>query len=553
MKFRKNLIMFLESIDIFSRPIAFLFTFQKKSKYSNVSTKFMTILVIILSIGSFFYFAQNYILKTNPQIIPTEMFDVSPGQVPFGPHSLAFSFGLESPTANFSSFIDESIYKVEAFLEIRTNGLTHLIPIGVEKCDLKHIPSDNQKIRSGFEKNSFTDMYCFQDYSKVMLINTWDSDYFQDIKIMMRACNNLTDQNICKDERVINSYIEGGYVGMYYTSFQTYTDNYKNPLQMYAMDNFLPTSRVHASNLFLFFGKIKVVDDSNTYEGFDYIDSKSNSYLNSDIDESFLNIYIRLDGYTRIITRKYEGVLDVLSKIGGLIRVLTFLGNFIIRSFVRDSLFQSVSNDTFDYEDMKKETNSLSATNSPQNHQNTKIIKLSLWEYVLSKYRKKNLLPKKTRILLESIKTMKQKLDVSFLMNKFFDIEKIILVLNNKELEELKNKKPKIILSPSSITNANYKSENEVKFHRNFAIISNSIIENNHFSKAIKNIKRSLFRENILNENSQQMVVLSPDQLKNEMEFSQINMKNIEEESNLKEINSSRNPDLFKIKNFQTQ
>ena len=71
---------------------------------------------------------------------------------------------------------------------------------------------------------------------------------------------------------------------MYYTSFQTYTDNYKNPLQMYAMDNFLPTSRVHASNLFLFFGKIKVVDDSNTYEGFDYIDSKSNSYLNSDID-----------------------------------------------------------------------------------------------------------------------------------------------------------------------------------------------------------------------------------------------------------------------------
>lgn len=148
---------------------------------------------------------------------------------------------------------------------------------------------------------------------------------------------------------------------------------------------------------------------------------------------------------------------------------------------------------------------------------------------------------------------MKQKLDVSFLMNKFFDIEKIILVLNNKELEELKNKKPKIILSPSSITNANYKSENEVKFHRNFAICSNSIIQNNHFSKAIKNIKMSLFRENILNENSQQMVVLSPDQLKNEMEFSQLNIKNIEEESNLKEINSSRNPDLFKIKNFQTQ
>lgn len=65
---------------------------------------------------------------------------------------------------------------------------------------------------------------------------------------------------------------------------------------------------------------------------------------------------------------------------------------------------------------------------------------------------------------------MQNNLDVSFLINKLFEIEKIKLVLNNKDLELLNHQRPKIFLDKKKFQTTEFKNEIEKKFQSKFYV-----------------------------------------------------------------------------------
>ena len=206
---REKSIHFLEAFDIFSYPLSFLFTFKGKFRYSTVLTKTLTLISFSLTFASFFYFARNSLSKSNPKILITEEYHADPDKVRMDPNSFMFTFALENNSNNYRPFIDEGIYKVEAFLETRINQISNKTRIDVIPCDENHIPN-NSDLREYFNKSDYKNLYCFKDYSKVFMKGTWDSDEFFDIKINIRACDNETDGNICKSQTEITNMIEGG-------------------------------------------------------------------------------------------------------------------------------------------------------------------------------------------------------------------------------------------------------------------------------------------------------------------------------------------------------
>ena len=153
-------------------------------------------------------------------------------------------------------------------------------------------------------------------------------------------------------------------------------------------------------------------------------------------------------------------------------RIFTIIGTLLLNSFMEHALFQRVSNEAFDYEEYFQEKDGTSQKNSksPKNTPKLKTLKLSFWEYLASKFKKKSNLSLKSTIMLKSVKIMKKTLDVSLLINKLFDIEKLKLMFKNQEFEFLKNEKPKIVLDQERFNKLKFKTEIEKDFQKKFCI-----------------------------------------------------------------------------------
>ena len=443
---------FLEAIDIFAIVPATLFTYKMKMQYSTCYTKTMTILVVIISVLGFCYFSWNFIQKENPQNALSEEYTINPSPLYMNRENFMINFAIQNKTNNLVPFFDETVYKPEAFLQIRENENITYNSLEIGACEMKDLPSEDPELNDYFEKRNYQKMYCFKNYSQVLMNGTWDSAIFKEILIKIRPCNNKTDEMKCKTKEFISQAIEGSFLVLQYTSVVLDLNNYEKPLKVFAVNDFQPLSLFITTNMYLYFSKMTVETDTGLIQqqltsqyGVNLISEKFNLYLNSD-DDAFINFYLRLDRVNKKITRGYDKLQNVLSNVGGLMRFFTLLGSLILQPFLKEALLQRVSNDIFDFGEFAQEgrnkVKKLSSCGSPNA---TKKLKLTYWQYVKSKLKKENKFNRKSEILYTSINEMKKNLDISLILNKFFDLENMRQVFERKHFKEMSYfSKPKI-------------------------------------------------------------------------------------------------------------
>ena len=470
LKMKQKIVFILEALDIFSIPPSFLFTFKNKFQYSTFSTKCMTFIVTIFSVSSFFYFANDFINLANPQSLLIEEYDKNPGIVNFGPNDFFFAFALENSTNKYLPFIDETIYKVEAQLEIKNETGLYRKNLAVGGCDNTDFPID-QNLRNFSESHNFTSMYCLKNYSQIMMNGSWDSDVFKGVKIKLRPCNNTLDGITCKSSDIINQYLESKFFLMRYVTAQTNLDNYDTPISLSMSDDFRQVSFRLAMSVYLYFGRIKVQTDTGwfqesfvTQEAVSLTSSTFLPYVNT-YDQNLFTVYLRLDAVSKVTKRKYDKILNILSNVGGMMRVLSVLGAFILKPFLKEAMLQRVSNETFDYRQIMEDLG------EKDDGEHVKM-KLSLWEYFKTKIKTRRKLSRRARILMHSIEQMKKKLDISSLINKLVDIEKLKLTISNNEFLILKEQKPKILFNDVKFKATKFKSEKEKFFHELYLLQS---------------------------------------------------------------------------------
>lgn len=460
--FKNKFFSFLSEIDIFAFPINNLFQFKGKNSYSTAITKIMTILVISLTLGCLIYFSNNF--KNNPITGFKEDFVVNSDEVSIDSDNFFFTFGMENPLNFYINFIDNTIYVAEATINIwdfdSQKTIYQNFSLEIEPCNSKHFPTKEYLKREFMSLNS-TLMYCLKDYTKAKIKGTWAAGSLQTIDITFRPCDNSTENNTCKSPELISQMIEGSYLSIQYTSVSPKLYNFDEPIKTNLIYDYYQTSLELTNNVNLIFGKQKVETVSGFFnqdeyyaKGVSYLRSKTYSYVNK-LDKTFFLISLSLDPSFKIYTRKYDSIVDILSKMGGIIKILTIFATLILKPFLSSAISQRISNQTFDSEEIRK------SQGFEKPH------KMGFLEFVKLKLRKSYNLDQTTSIIKKRIRKVEEKLDISFLINKMLDIEKIKDDFN-KEMEFLncswfsffisiffKNQKSKFIFESKELVNEN--------------------------------------------------------------------------------------------------
>lgn len=177
MPLTKTIAKLLESIDIFSYPIAFLLTFKGRITYSTIPSKTLTIIVGIICLFSFFYFSRNYVLKKNPVTLLKEVYIKDPPEIAMNSDFFFFSIAMDDPYKNYTPYRNQSIYVIEAELQSWGKGgeLIETERLILEGCSEKHIPISQRSGQTEFSKK-YKNLYCFHHYSKAKLNGSWDSE-----------------------------------------------------------------------------------------------------------------------------------------------------------------------------------------------------------------------------------------------------------------------------------------------------------------------------------------------------------------------------------------
>ena len=189
-----------------------------------------------------------------------------------------------------------------------------------------------------------------------------------------------------------------------------------------------------------------------------YKSDKESLFLNNSDKSYLMDFLIRMDHNDLIYDRRYKKIQDVLAQIGGLIQVLYLIFYAISYPIISKGYFEKIINSIYNFEDVEnkrvpqkqiqKNSKTLKFMNSLRvdkksdhmlkslvNIQNKSPLKINYWEFL------KNFLlslckNKKSNCNYNRIKKAKslisKKLDVSYLLKKFYEIDKLKMLLFNE-------------------------------------------------------------------------------------------------------------------------
>ncbi len=271
---------------------------------------------------------------------------------------------------NFLPFNDPSYITIETsqfIVERYENGSANFnyrqleqVNCSIYKDIFKEKSSDKIYIANFLEKAICMDFKS----NDVVIGGSFLGKYFSNINIKMKKCKNSTDSKIiCKSNREINEIIKDGFFELFY--FDNYIDlnNYKNTFYQYFKQYFIVLDNNSKKFIDIFFKIVNVSTDAGyVFESeefsnvisYDYVREQNIASYNEDIVTDF---YINVSNNYIIYTRSYTKFQDFAAAIGGLLKLMTFIGMIITSVFTRYEMYGKMFNSLFDFdfnsEDMK--------------------------------------------------------------------------------------------------------------------------------------------------------------------------------------------------------
>jgi len=219
----------LAYFDIYSKRISFFF--NNNEKIGTYFGFFLTILYILLSLILFFTYLFLIIKRKSAQVYDSIEYSNDTPFIEINPTLFYFAFGLNNPFTN-KRFIDESIYYPKIiFLEQnsidREFNLTKEKELEYEICQEKYFGEEFKHIFTDGELNN---SYCLKDFN-LTLIGGYKYNKMSNIRIILYPCKNSTENNnACKPQEVIDSYLNKGYFSILMKDIGLNPSNYSEPI-----------------------------------------------------------------------------------------------------------------------------------------------------------------------------------------------------------------------------------------------------------------------------------------------------------------------------------
>ena len=443
----------LSSIDFFPLMPSERITYGKCDSYSNTTTKGMSIVLILLSILSFFYFGENMIYRRNPDIKYSDFYDTTSNLIDLKEENFFFSVGLYQ---NEHYVYDESVYIPKIWLTIQSNESIIDIPIPLGRCKDENIPK-NIDLAEYFKSNHIYQMYCIQNYSNIEFqVGTFDSSVSKSLKVRISICDSNNDSLLCQNEEKINEIIKNSQIVYIFTYCAVDSSNYENPFYLVGTTTEIPISNNTITNTVTYFQTIEMETDDG-YLTNNPTTSKSLTKMSDRIlilpkneeKQLLVDSTLKLDKITKRYLRKYEKLQSVIAQTGGTIKIMIMVLFFLIKPIATLGFYQDLCNDIFTYEIIAK-TIRPKNENSTVRHPRRQVIveeidkdlknkskkraklKLNFFQYMWSFIRPNSFANFQRKHIDAANELLNKNLDIAHIINKLVEIEKLKFILFDK-------------------------------------------------------------------------------------------------------------------------
>ena len=210
-----------KKLDIFG--ISPLFTIRGRATFQTQIGACLTLICIIIILIYMSVFLHEMIHHKSPNIQSSNYLDEIPPEINLHRNNFTFIFSLQ--TKDYTNYIDESIYNVNAFqTRLKLNKGIENIPLNITKCDKYTFDI----IPEHFKKFPLENLYCLN--ANINIQGEYMSDYWNYIRFNFSKCEN---KKICKSENEINEFLRGGYIAIFMTDYSFEPDKYYNPYKIY--------------------------------------------------------------------------------------------------------------------------------------------------------------------------------------------------------------------------------------------------------------------------------------------------------------------------------
>ena len=336
-KFKYN---FLTQIDIFG--VSPLFTIRGRPTFQTKIGSMLTIFCIVLIMLYLLFFLREMIYHKNPNLQSTIYYDEIPPDIYLTKNNFSFAFSLQNK--EYISYIDESIYNVNAIQKkmiFNINGTYQIenYPLTIIKCNEYNF----NIIPELFKKLPLNNLYCLN--SDFILKGDFMKDYWHYIQINFTKCENETYNNKCKSEEEINELLNGGYLGIFFPDYSFEPNKYNKPYKTYVKNIYKSFSIKYYEDIFLYLKLVEIITDSGYFfekkktENFSTYD-----FLQNEIDyrssKSFLSLNIRDSSKREIHHRSYVKIQTIFSNVGGMLKIVLLIGEYSVY-FIRMLLYKN--------------------------------------------------------------------------------------------------------------------------------------------------------------------------------------------------------------------
>ena len=170
------------------------FYVKGKDTYFTKFTLFISILSILVIAFFIIYFGKDLLYRTKQNLLFSTITDKEPLALNLSSSNFVLSFSLQYE--NYTSFIDNKIYNIEAYLvtsyinkEINEKIINYT-SLEVVKCSNYHF----NLISDFFKTKDLNNLYCLNN-SNLIIKGGFDNENYQFIKIQFNFCDNSINYN----------------------------------------------------------------------------------------------------------------------------------------------------------------------------------------------------------------------------------------------------------------------------------------------------------------------------------------------------------------------
>ena len=322
--------------------------YHKKVKFHTIYGATLSLLTIL----GIFYVILQFIIKiinkkefsiiqNTEQILEKKLLNFS--KVPI---LIGFINDGGRPIKIDSSYLSIILDKNEHYPEINNEGIMKLkrisTSIKLEYCNIsKHFSKDNNIINL-IKDYEYENYLCPVPGQNLSIRGRWDDSIngYDILEFHLIKCENTNEEEKCKNEEEMNKFFKNSYMSIIYLSQSLNHHDVNNPIRYnFRSEVFLISSQVLKRYYYYFIPGEYISDDGylfinkQKYEFIDYqttiIDFDDKEEYNYYSNESLIEV--TFSSMDKFITyeRKYSKIQDSLGNIGGWIRIILTVCQFI--------------------------------------------------------------------------------------------------------------------------------------------------------------------------------------------------------------------------------